>query len=432
MRYVEFKKIAEEIVGVSTDPSKYLNAVNSLLLKGGEIPFGKQGETKLTVQPGTKLDPTLGLDTPVKGKINGADTELPAKKIHKSAVRVKQIGVGSDQVERFNRGNVAEGLFGAGLFLALRDGKTSAGQIINFVTSKTITNGAPTQPVKIDHIPVDTITLKVSLAPNNYNALTNIKSYDDPILKAYAKTIEKFCNIELVEIKKVLQDNQKNDAIEVIADGISAEKLTKVDVVLKYKNKEEQQTLTYEYSVKTGEIKQFGQSSAGGGVESKISRSERWSIQKAFWETWGADIDRAEDEFMGVKDLAQAYDFSYYAAAQELENELKSETDERETLKKIISTAQWHARRDSPNTKLVNFGKETYQVLDFQKLNDVVAHTNVRARFVRTKGRAEVQIIDAKSKELFMSMRLYWSKKKISNYIEKGPLLDKITKVKEG
>ena len=31
-----------------------------------------------------------------------------------------------------------------------------------------------------------------------------------------------------------------------------------------------------------------------------------------------------------------------------------------------------------------------------------------------------------------MSMRLYWSKKKISNYIEKGPLLDKITKVKEG
>ena len=81
-----------------------------------------------------------------------------------------------------------------------------------------------------------------------------------------------FCNKEIKDVKQTLQTNQQIDSVNVIADGISDQKGSKVDVLMNILSGGKKETVKYEYSVKAGDIKQFGQSSIlGGNTSQKFS-----------------------------------------------------------------------------------------------------------------------------------------------------------------
>ena len=415
--------IREEIVSKSTDSTKYINAVQALLAKGGEIPFGPKGEIRMDVEPGTKL--TKGLDTVIQGTINGKKDAYVAGKIHKDAVK-------DSDSEKWNTGNVTEGIFGAGIYTALGLSRAiTVPQLQTFLSTKLKGNG------KTVHGNVrktgDKISLMVNLSQNNYNALI-----DPKVLKKLEKHIQSVVDYvnseEITELDKMFQANRTIDDIKVIADGVSEEDVSKVDVYVKYDDGETR----FERSVKTGDVKQFGQVSTGGAKDTgrtALSREERFDLQQDFWETWGIDISKAEQNFYDAETFITAYDHSYNEAAEQFKWLLKGTGNEDKVIQQLIKSIQFHAYRDNPNAKMINFDKKGYMVLDFAKLTGMEKELDLTADFIRTtkkddvRARPELHITDNNG-NVFLIFRLYVSKDKITNLIEKGPLLTKITKVK--
>ena len=92
---------------------------------------------------------------------------------------------------------------------------------------------------------------------------------------------------------------------------------------------------------------------------------------------------------------------------------------------------QFHARKDKENARTTNFDKGTYEELDFGQLDNRIESANLTAIYSSTKRggkerkRPEIHIINTNTDEVFLKFRLYVSQGKISNLIEKGPLVRK-------
>ena len=69
--------------------------------------------------------------------------------------------------------------------------------------------------------------------------------------------------------------------------------------------------------------------------------------------------------------------------------------------------------------------------MDYKKLDDFVATTDLKVKFVKEQKRPGISIQDQKGND-FVTIRLYKGETKMTNMIERGPALEKIIKVKEG
>ena len=421
MRYREFKKnIREATLATSTPTSVpgYINAVNSLLAKNEPIPFGDSGQEVLQPEPNQKIN---NLQSVIKGKINGVDKTLPATKIFKSQT------IKGDK-KSYNKGSVLEGIFGATLFVRLVANKTiSVPQVVEYISKRMPISGIDKQKSNVAN---DNISLVVKLKPGDYEALRDVK-----VLNALQKNISAvigFSNQE--DFAGLAQDflkNKKVDSVKVIADGVSQETVSKVDVIVAWEGNEKK----FEYSVKTDDVKQFDQVSTGGAKDD-ISLEERWDKQEEYWNTWGIDISNAENDFIDSPSYIQAYDWSYQEAAKVLKVGLQGEDKEKRTIQTLFNRIQQGAFKDQPNVRTVDFSASGYKVLNFNKLNDFVEQINLTANFKKDKAPGQpyaqprVIIEDAQGRE-FLQLRLYSGQGKLTNLIEKGPLLDEIVTVKK-
>ena len=88
---------------------------------------------------------------------------------------------------------------------------------------------------------------------------------------------------------------------------------------------------------------------------------------------------------------------------------------------------------------MIKFSKEGYTVLDFKKLDNFVDKIDLKAVYNPpaerktssgdyVRARPEIHIVDQEGRK-FMSFRLYATVKIVTNLIEQGPLLTKITRV---
>ena len=201
-------------------------------------------------------------------------------------------------------------------------------------------------------------------------------------------------------------------------------------------DKGESKTVRYERSVKTGGVKQFGQVTAGGAKDEddagkSITREERYDLQEQFWNDFQIDISASENDFVDWPDYVEAYDFTYAEAAKQLDDRLQGDKEEKETVKIIFDIIKKHGFGDRPNAKTVDFGPKGYKVLDYKKLDDFIAKTDLKVKFVKEQKRPSISIQDQKGND-FITIRLYKGETKMTNMIERGPALEKIIKVKEG
>ena len=421
MRYREFKKnITEATLAGSTPTSVpgYINAVNSLLAKNQPIPFGNTGKEILQPEPNQKID---NLQSVIKGKVDGVDKTLPATKIFKSS------DIKGDR-KSYNKGSVLEGIFGATLFVRLVANKSiGVPQVIGYITRTMPESGSDT---KQSSIAKDNISLDIKLKPNDYQAFRDPKVLNT--LTKNISTVTSFSNQEdFAGLAQDFMKNKKVDSVKVIADGISQETLSKVDVVVAW----EGNTKTFEYSVKTDDVKQFDQVGTGGAKDD-ISLEERWDKQEEYWNTWGIDISNAEEDFTDAPSFITAYDWSYQEAAKVLKVALQGQDQERKTIETLFKRIQQGAFKDQPNVRTVDFSASSYKVLNFNKLDDFVDKVNLTAIYKKDKAPGQpyaqprVIIQDAEGRE-FLQLRLYSGQGKLTNLIEKGPLLDEIVTVKK-
>ena len=420
--------VKEAMVGTSTDASKYLPSIEKLFAKGGKFPVGKSPD-KMTVDvpAGTKL--SKGLDTVIGKDTKGR--EIKVGQLFKSDL------IKGANTTSYNKGNVVEGIFGAGIYLALITPARSISESILASFCVRSLAGQNGKIVKgINTRTKDKVSLSVRLSPNNFAALTDSITMRD--MAGEIKSVVDYVNGEEInELEKDFANNGTIDNIQVIADGLTEENTSKVDVYVKY----DHGVVKYERSVKTGNVQQFGQVSSGGVKDPLLSTEARYDLQEEFWSTWGIDISKSQEDFEDTSEenFINAYDFSYAVAAEELNKLFSTNNQEKNNIPEFIKTIQYHAYRDNPNAKMVKFSNKGYVVLDFKKLDDFVDKIDLKAVFnppakrktssgdnLRT--RPEIQIVDQEGNE-FLTFRLYVSGKKITNLIEQGPLLTKITRV---
>jgi hypothetical protein len=454
MRYREFKYIVKEaeVFQTSNDRSmqKYIGIINQMISRGQPILIGKDG-TDGSITP-MKNHPLIKSENDIiKGTEDGEPAEYPAGKVYKSA-----------EFGGPNRGNVAEGLFGIAIYDTLKNGSTSKKSIMDIATKGPIINGAESKAVGIKgHNPKDILSLTIRLGNNNFEGMRDIKFLNDKKMQGYMTQMEIFCNNRIENIKEQLQKNDKIDKIRVVADGVSDEATSKVDVIMDIVTDGKKQNIKYEYSVKTGNIKQFGQfSNLGGNVSKKYSAEERYNAQTNFWKEFGVTLEddgTVEDMFVGsamqnfreygrvvpVKDVKtkngdtktitdpkgnNPFDYTYQEATKQLTTNFKS--FEEESITNMLTALQKFATGNNLNAKMANFSEKDFEELDFKKLTPELLRqykfTALGPKDIKSST-PEVQIFA--NKEPFLTLRLYVSDKKLTNLVEKEKGLTKLVQV---
>lgn len=340
-----------------------------------------------------------------------------------------------------NRGEIAEGLMGASLFakMSARVNKTIAPIGVDDVWSvidQLRTSGADEYAVKMRDaskaVVNDSIIYTLRLKAGPYGDLMNPTKRQ--VVDDLVRSVVAFANSPAAtEYCEYFYLNGKPDIINIIADGVTEEKSSKVDVkvVVTDAKTGKRSERMLNLSLKA-DAAQFGQ--VGGG-EAKIPGS-RFESQKTLWNRFGIDVDSLKEDFenlLAKKGLMQAI-FMMYANANDMFRELLSgDHDEEEYLyiKDFVNAINYFATLNMPNVLLVTMERGTYDVLNFDLLEDKLKEINLTSRYNELAKNPTVEIYDANSGKVLLKVR---SKIEggtyLRNYIEKGPLMSELISVR--
>ena len=173
-----------------------------------------------------------------------------------------------------NYGNVAEGVFAAALAARFTGGRTKRDttafdvyNILNQINPSPIPGKKSSKaviqtsaPNAISGVGNDTIITEITLAQVNMEFLRNPNNREallDYIIAALA-----YANRDSVrQWVRTIYTNGRRDTVKIMADGLTNERTTKIDVKVSITNKEQGQLkgVNINASVKANDVKQFGQ-----------------------------------------------------------------------------------------------------------------------------------------------------------------------------
>lgn len=338
-----------------------------------------------------------------------------------------------------NRGETAEGILGAAMFAKFT--KRESGEDIGTVTPQDIgavldslqQTGEDQYQVEVedfDNEHADVISFVLRLKSGPYQDLMDPEKR--PLLASEFSSAAAYVNSSDAErYSKYFYINGRSDQIVIMADGVTGEKEQKTDVWVYVTDEDGQQRkLRLNTSLKVGGVKQFGQ--MGGDSE---------ETQQALWDYFGVDVSPVLSKFnktMKSKGPRDAFQQVYEYAASQLNKELKnaSPEDEANILDSIATGITHFATLGDPNVELVDFSDGGFKILRFNKLVDRLKDTDLAATYVTDKTWPEVVIHERgnpKNKLLTVRMKIENKPKGIyvRNYIEKGPLLEKLTEYRK-
>jgi len=225
--------------------------------------------------------------------------------------------------------------------------------------------------------------------------------------------------------------NGRADQITIMADGVTGEKTQKTDVWVYVTDEDgKPRKLRLNASLKTGGIGQFGQVS-GDSEET----------QQTLWNYFGVDVAPALKKFkqnIQAGDAKAAFASVYQYAAEQIDNALQNSSP-KATAKMIDSIAQGithFATLGDPKVELVDFSDGGFKILRFNNLVEKLKNVDLAASYVGNKTYPQVDIHERgnpKNKLLQIRMKIENRPNGVysRNYIEKGPLLEKLTQYKK-
>lgn len=349
-----------------------------------------------------------------------------------------------------NKGELAEGLLGAATFARLlkRPSKPITEKDV-FTVIKRLPKGTPKDDVvslsltakEVHNDITDKFTLNIQLKPDTYADLVDPSKW--PQMSNITRGVVDYVNSNLRMYSALFEKNGKPDEVRVVADGVTGENDTKVDVFLVYKDVSsgEERVLThYDMSVKAGSTKQMGQ--VGGGKQS-LSMVERFNILVTMWERFGVDISNVKNKFVNATSVEEGYTIAYEAAAKKLKKELKGvkKDPEMKYFQTLIKAIKHFATLNDDRVKLVQFADTksgSFYVLDFKKLDRLYDMDKMDLDVEYDVGKSssgtpipKVKFINKKTGEPLLTVRMYrTSKGYIRNYIDKEKGLVGLTKVR--
>jgi hypothetical protein len=337
-----------------------------------------------------------------------------------------------------NRGEVAEGILGAAMFAKFT--KREPGEAVGTVTAADITNvldtlqaqGNDTYSVIVndaDSDIADRISFILKLKTGPYQDLMN--PMKRKLMTADLNSAAGYVNSPMAErYSKYFYLNGKADEIGIMADGAASESEKKSDVWVGIRDKNGgTRTLKLNTSLKVGGIAQFGQ--VGGSSFESMT---------ALFGYFGVNVSSYLDKFekRAKKDPLLAVEYMYRQITTDLQRLLAGDDDTEEAVfvDQVARAVTHFATLGDPNVELVDFDKGGFKILRFKNLEHKLRTVNLTASYISTKARPEISIhdVDNPKKEL-LSIRCKVENKPagpyVRNYIEKGNLLEELTKVQE-
>jgi hypothetical protein len=336
-----------------------------------------------------------------------------------------------------NRGEVSEGILGAAMFAKFT--KREPSEEVGTITAADITNvldtlqsqGDDTYSVTVndaDSDIADTISFVLRLKTGPYQDLMN--PLKRKLLTNELNSAAAYVNSAMAErYSKYFYLNGRADEINIMADGAASETEKKSDVWVGIRDRNgAMRTLKLNASLKVGGIAQFGQV-GGSDTESMTKLFGYFGINVAPY------VAKFEKQY--EKDPIKAVEFMYRQITDELQQRLagNSDTDEARFVDQVAHAVTHFATLGDPNVELVDFDKGGFKILRFKNLQYKLRNIDLTASYTG-KTRPEISIHDVENpKKELISIRCKVENKKsgpyVRNYIEKGPLLEEITKVQE-
>lgn len=336
-----------------------------------------------------------------------------------------------------NRGEVSEGILGAAMFAKFT--KRQPGEEVGTVTPLDITNildrlqsqGDDVYSVTVndaDSDIADTISFVLRLKTGPYQDLMN--PLKRKLLVNELNSAAAYVNSAMAErYSKYFYLNGRADEINIMADGAASETEKKSDVWVGIRDKNGTiRTLKLNASLKVGGVAQFGQ----------VGGSDTESMTKLFG-YFGIDVAPYVNKFerQYKKDPIKAVEFMYRQITNELQQRLagNDDTEEVRFVDQVAQAVTHFATLGDSNVELVDFDKGGFKILRFKNLHYKLRNIDLTASYTG-KTRPEISIHDvADPKKELISIRCKVENKKsgpyIRNYIEKGSLLEEITKIQD-
>lgn len=352
---------------------------------------------------------------------------------------VHYTAAGAEKPKVANKGEIAEGILGAAMFSKFtkrRNNENIANVTpddIATVLSQLKMTGEDTYQVTVNDANsqiADTISFVLKLKTGPYKDLM------DPAKRSLIAneflSASAYVNSPMAErYSKYFYLNGKADEINVVADGAASETDRKTDVWVGVKETNGQMRyLKLNTSLKIGGVKQFGQ----------VGGAEMTSMIK-LWNYFGIDVSKYTDQFntLSRENQFEALAYIYKLVTEELAKNLMGDNDTNEAqFVDILAHAITHfATLGDPSVELVDFDKGGFKILRFKNLKDKLSKVNLTATYRGDKARPEIIIHDvANPKRILLHIRVKIETQKSGNIyirsiIEKGPLLEEITKVQQ-
>jgi len=339
-----------------------------------------------------------------------------------------------------NRGETSEGILGAAMFAKFT--KRESGEDIGTVTAEDISGvldslkktGQDQYEVEVDDYDnehADRVTFVLRLKSGPYQDLMD-PAKRSLLADEYASAAAYVNSSDAERYSRYFYINGRADQIVIMADGVTGEKTQKTDVWVYVTDEDgNPRKLRLNTSLKVGGVKQFGQ--VGGDSE---------QTQQTLWKYFGVDVEPALAEFKknirgGNAKAALASVYQY--AAQQIDSELQN-ADADVKAKMIDGIAQGithFATLGDPRVELVDFSKGGFKILRFNNLVEKLKGVDLAATYVDTLAQPQVDIHErGNPKNRLLQIRMKIENKPkggvyTRNYIEKGPLLEKLTEYKK-
>lgn len=321
-----------------------------------------------------------------------------------------------------NKGDMAEGMLGAAMAARFlnKTKKITEDDVLKMLnqlkgskTKKTLTKKSENKNKKVQ----DELTFFLSLAEKNMTSL--MEKDTQTVMKDIAKAAAAFANSKTVaDWADLLYNNNVSNHIEVIADGLSGQTTTKVDVYVKIDGKK----VNINVSLKAGDVKTFGQV-GGAGFEKQI---ELWKS------IINIDVKKHESKFNGYLkkgDQVGALDYIYSQVAKEANQKLKT-AQKKNILLALGEGIKYHATKNEENVILVQLNKKAATIYAFESIQNVLKNLRLEAKLeYDSKGKPKIQFVDERN-DVLLTIRMKIENKPngvyVKNYIEKGPLLSEL------
>ena len=349
-----------------------------------------------------------------------------------------------------NYGNVAEGVFAAALAARFTGGRTkrdtTAYDVYNILSqispspipgkksSKAVIQTSA--PNAVGGVGNDTIITEITLAQVNMDFLRNPNNRE--ALLDYVIAALTYANRESVrQWVRTIYTNGRRDTVKIMADGLTNERTTKIDVKVSITNKEQGQLkgVNINASVKADDVKQFGQVS--GEDFSSVSRF----FTTAIGDGLVGESAAFETESKGPAKMRKIYK----AADTIIDNNLNNDLTAKDMAFKIGTGISSFATQDNAGVvdpsgdtvELINLSKGEATIYNFQNVAQKLSEFRLKSEY-KTGGKNDLPTIvirESESNKIVVQFRSKVENKTdkngvpylyYRNYIEKGQFLTEL------